>query len=85
MSLSRSLLVVAMLSTPLVASIQMAAPLVVPGESGVETEETNRLQGGRLDANITRREPLSPQFVAALVSLQTEMLRAGRQSQRRQR
>lgn len=44
-----------------------------------DTTRTNLIGASRIDANLAPRSPLSPQFVAALLNLQTEMLRAGKE------
>lgn len=53
--------------------------VVLPGWHMVDAAEpTNRLDRTRAEANLVERPPLSPQFVAAVVRLQTDLSRSGR-------
>ena len=53
--------------------------VVLPGWHMVDAAEpTNRLDRTRAEANLVERPPLSPQFVAAVVRLQTDLARSGR-------
>jgi hypothetical protein len=64
--------------SPMAAVEQGAAVPVGLSEAASAGGDTNRLVPGSLDTDPAPRAPLSPQFVAALLHLQAEMLRAGR-------
>lgn len=68
-------------TVPPPASAAAAAPesVVLPGQRVADAAEpTNQLNRAFAEANRFERPPLSPQFVAAVVRLQTDLARSGR-------